>query len=403
MIRRLKALVDAQEFPWLPPWCPGRTPRERAVRRLRAISLARLRRADIIPPAALALRCLAWPFLLPVKAWLAARGRPREALRHAVDLLAHNIRPGALRPLRELRPAEPRIAALFVTDRENQALAATALAGSPSASIGAKRAFARFCREHALPAIPVLAEGRGSRVERVECPEAWPAADLFAKRDGLWGGQGAAILAHDPATGRWTAPDGEPVGRETLADWSARAHPDADWVVQARLAIDPAWADWSPGGLGTVRVVTVIVGPGDPPEIVAASMRLPRAGMVVDNFSAGALSAEIDHRSGVLGPALSRDPRRPWHARHPDTGRPISGRPVPRWDELAALALRAHAAAPDLPSVGWDLCLHRGEPLLVEANPVWNIAPTVVLGETRWLEAMLRRFPAAEPATETVL
>lgn len=375
----------------MPPWFPGRNERERAVRSLRRQALKLLRRGSDQGLGVWALRCLAWPVVLPIKAWKTAKdseqaGIYRRFFRGCGDLAGRNIRPGALEPLRDVRRKFERTAALYVSDRENQALLIDLVDGVESATIGDKIVFAEFCRRHDLPSIGLLAYGRGRTVEKMSAD--WPTGDLFAKTSHLWGGQGAEALCRDSLEDGWRDQAGRLIRRDGIADWAEQTYGDQAWLVQPMYVVDPTWGAWSPGPLGTVRIVTVIVTPGDGPEIIAASMRLPRANMVVDNFSAGAFSAEIDWKTGTLGPALARSGAARWHDVHPDTGGGITGAVVPRWAESCALAIRAHAAAPDLAAVGWDISCHAGEPILLEANPVFNLAPTVVLGETRWVEAM---------------
>lgn len=389
----IKVSIDAQEFAWLPPWPWFLSPRERQVRLCRRLALRLIRRQHVAAPSLL-LRCLAWPAVLPVKAWRSARepelGRFWQRFwRGWRDLVLYNLRSEALRPVRSQRPDKMRLARLYVADRENQALLIALNETSPDARIGDKIAFAAFCAQHHLPHIPILSHGHG---DKCLFSTDWSETNLFVKASNRWCGLGAESLMHDPARGEWLDRKGRTVTPLTVAKWAGGVHGDEPWLIQPMLHVDPTWAAWSPGPLGTVRIVTVIVEPGGIPEIVAASMRLPRKNMVVDNFSAGALSAEIDWRTGELKPALSRTGNNRWHDVHPDTGGRITGAMVPRWNEMRALAVAAHAAAPRLTAIGWDLSCHGGKPILIEANPVFNIAPTVVLGETRWLEAILNRI-----------
>lgn len=396
--RALKRLGVWEESPWLPFWKRGRNGREREVARLRRVALGLLRARSGESAGWTAARALAWPGVLAAKAWLAARDPelPGFGGRWALgvwDLAAHNLRPKALRPLRATRPGDDGLTGLFVPDRENQALMVELIRGVADAEIGDKVCFDGFCRRHGLAHIALLAHGRGAVVEHAEA--VWPEGDVFAKSAGLWGGQGAEALVFDGA-GAWRDRLGRRLEREAPGEWAGSVYGEGRWLLQAMLRADSAWAAWSPGPVGTVRLTTVIVEPGGEPEVVAASMRLPRAGMVVDNFSAGALSAEIDAKTGRLGPALGHRGARRWHDVHPDTGGAITGAVVPDWPAYLALARAAHEAAPGLAAVGWDLTCRAGRPVLIEANPVFNIAPTVVLGETRWLEAMSRRFPAVK-------
>jgi hypothetical protein len=393
LLQSIKSLVDAQESPWLLPWHRGKTDRAIAVRAIRALALRLIRTQSGEKPIVYYVRALVWPLLLPVKAWRAAGGVSEpgfflQFVRGCRDLLRYNLRPEAMRAIRDQHPDMQKLAALYLADRENQALLIHLNRTATSSPIGDKIHFDEFCASHRLPHIPIIARGLGGKFI---APASWPTISLFVKSANLWSGQGAEPLFYENKSASWRDQRGRRVTPETMGKWMLDTHADQAWLIQPMFKVDPLWSAWSPGPLGTVRIVTVIVSPGTAPEIVAASMRLPRTGMLVDNFSAGSLSAEIDWRTGKLGAALGHDPAHRWHDHHPDTGGLINGATVPDWPKLCALATAAHAAAPDLTAIGWDLTCHGEAPVLVEANPVFNLAPTVVLGETRWLEALLHR------------
>jgi hypothetical protein len=80
--------------------------------------------------------------------------------------------------------------------------------------------------------------------------------------------------------------------------------------------------------------------------------------------------APIDLETGALGrltgdkaPALSD-----WFDRHPVTGAQVTGRIVPCWPELAALALKAHRLVPERVMIGWDMAITPEGPSLLEGN-----------------------------------
>lgn len=391
---QFKASIDAQEFPKLLPWSIASSSREREVRDCRRIALKLIQQESATSTLTGTIRSFLWPFLLPIKAWHMARdpelpGFRSRFIQGSLDLLLYNIRPGALRAIRARRAAGSWSPRLYVPDRENQAILITLNRFSPHTVIGDKIAFSRFCCTENLPSIPVIAHSEMPQsAERIS----WPRQDLFVKTANLWSGMGVEVLHYDQATDHWFDHQQQQIVASKLPDWLGANRQGSRWLIQPALRVDPAWAAWSPGPLGTVRVVTVVVTPESTPEIIAASMRLPRRGMTVDNFSAGALSAEIDWRTGQLDAALSLTGKQRWHDHHPDTGGLITGATVPGWSETCDLALKAHAAVPDLMAVGWDISFHDGRAILIEANPVFNLAPTVILGETRWVEAVRNRW-----------
>jgi hypothetical protein len=76
-----------------------------------------------------------------------------------------------------------------------------------------------------------------------------------------------------------------------------------------------------------------------------------------------------------MGPATYKDPATAHFDvhQHPDTGAAIAGRRLPLWDEVIALALRAHQSFADFPSVGWDVAISPAGPVLLEGNYNWCV------------------------------
>ena len=65
---------------------------------------------------------------------------------------------------------------------------------------------------------------------------------------------------------------------------------------------------------------------------------------------------------------LGLSARTGWLDAHPDTRAIITGRVIPHWDVVRALALRAHAAFAHHIFVGWDIALLEDGPCLIEGN-----------------------------------
>lgn len=143
-----------------------------------------------------------------------------------------------------------------------------------------------------------------------------------------------------------------------------------DLLVQERLLPAPDWEDIHPATLNTIRVVALRPAHG-PPVIAAAVHRFGTAASgAVDNVSSGGICSRIDLTDGTLGAAVAsgRPARRVELHRHPDSGRQITGRQVPRWDAVMALAMELMSCFPELDHAGWDLCLTDRGPLVLEGN-----------------------------------
>ncbi len=110
-------------------------------------------------------------------------------------------------------------------------------------------------------------------------------------------------------------------------------------------------------------------------------VRMPVGRSVVDNLAKGGLAAPIDLMTGeICGPAIQKchqlGIRR--FDRHPDTGQPFRGTPIPMWQQVLSVAIRAHLTFPSIHFVGWDVAILPEGPVLVEGNPIFSTDLTVL-------------------------
>jgi hypothetical protein len=293
------------------------------------------------------------------------------------------------------------------------------LAGAPdqerdrAAPLTDKVGFARHAGRAGLPVVPTLAvlpPGAGA----ADLPGAdlggadLPGADLFVKPAAGKGGRGAQKWAYAPDRDslRWP---GHPVGvpRVELLAYLAGTSAGQPLLVQPCLANHPELAELALDAVPTCRVVTILDESGEP-EPVVAIFRMPAVpGTVVDNLHRGGIAAPVALDSGVLGAAsgyaTSGPPARRTH--HPATGAAIAGRKLPAWDEVVALAVRAHRAFRPRVLVGWDISIGPAGPVLVEGNEQPGVDGLQrlhdrPLGSHRFGELLAwhldRRFPARQ-------
>jgi hypothetical protein len=373
--------LDAKEWPWMPPrWWQGEAC-EREVWRLRVLARRRMR-GELVQwqgwgPTLV--QAAVWPVWAPLKAGLYLRKHAPAGRSWAgafVEMtwlqLAYNFSIMAQQNDRLALAGWRRGRRRQLVCREQQALLRTAqdlVAGYPD--IGRKAPFARFCREHGLPAAEVLCEGVGGRV--TVAGGEWPAQDLFFKPEAMGQGRGMEVLRHDAAAGCWRTAEGDAITRETVAAHAVRRlGADEPWMVQPRLVNAPSWAVFTRGGLCTCRVITGRVGPGDEGvRVLAVYLRMPCGDTVVDNLCAGGVGAVMDPASGRLGAGLQWKGRAEAFLAHPDTGARIEGVLLEGATEMRELALRAHRAAGGWCSVGWDISLTTRGLVIIEANVQW--------------------------------
>ncbi len=236
------------------------------------------------------------------------------------------------------------------------------------ASLDDKLGFFAVCKKNGIDTIDVVASFANGDVVWYSRDARPPARDLFAKPAQGVGGHGIEFWTHEG--GVYTSQEGVELTAEVLVDHLAALSESTDYLLQPRLRNHPALAVLSSGGLCTVRVVTAMEGPRSEPEVLVTVLRMAASSSTVDNFGEGGLAAPVDPATGVLGPAVKKALAEAAvdFTVHPTTGHPIEGSRVPLWDEVTALARRAHQAFPHLLVVGWDIAVTTEGVVVVEGN-----------------------------------
>jgi len=232
-----------------------------------------------------------------------------------------------------------------------------------------KIAFAGYCRDHDLPALPLVAAFEdGMRIgdvgERVP-----PERDLFVKRVFGKGGVGAERW-NWIGNGLYRSTQGPELTGPALLDRVAQLSKKQPYLVQPAVINHAALRELSVGALCTVRLLTCRDEKGGF-EATNASFRMsinPKS--AVDNIHAGGIAAPIDLPTGTLGAAsdLGMGPKIAWYDAHPLTGAAITGRVLPFWAEVVALGVRAHAAFSEWTVIGWDIAILDDGAHLIEGN-----------------------------------
>jgi len=233
-----------------------------------------------------------------------------------------------------------------------------------------KVAFAAWCQDHHVPAVPVLlALEQGALTYCRGRDSALPRIDLFIKPNYSKGGHGAERWDYQPP-GCYQAPDGTRLTEAELWLRLQRLSFPQGCLVQPRVVNHPLIADLSNGALVTVRIITCRNERGES-EVTNAVLRMARGrNTVVDNFHAGGIAAKVDLQSGALGRATDQGVRATtgWCDTHPDMGAPILARRLPLWGDTLALVQHAHSVFSDRIFVGWDIALLPDGPQLIEGN-----------------------------------
>ncbi len=246
--------------------------------------------------------------------------------------------------------------------------------GLDSTPLADKRIFYRRCAEIALPVPQTVAEFEKGKV-RWWNESSLPPCDLFVKQATAHSGEGAALWRFDRKVQLWSCRKEIDFDARQVVNRLSDLSREAPLVLQRCISNHPDLTDLGVSGLCTIRIVTVREPANPAPTVLLALFRMPADGEVVDNFNCGGLACAVDLNSGVLGPALRRDTA-VTHLDirfHPNTGAAIDTRPLPLWKEATALALEAHRAFPDFPSVGWDIAITPIGAVVVEGNYNWGV------------------------------
>jgi hypothetical protein len=277
-----------------------------------------------------------------------------------------------------------------------------------------KAAFSDHARQRGMPWLPTLAI-----VNRHEDPAIDGAvivdrpSDLVATLDRLADGhdvflkpscgkQGRGVYRYARG-GRTRDADGDEVAlRDFVELVFAYRHPDGDFGYVVQRALDPHPDMIELSGidvLATVRVVTAVR--DNETHILQFLLKIPAPGRVTDNVRGGitgTVIAGVDPESGTLldlvgilrpGNRFVRERT----AVHPVTGRRISGRVLPGWENLLDLARRAALLHPRTATLGWDVGLTPNGWVFLDVNAMWGTAgPRVRTGEGM-RAALARLFP----------
>jgi hypothetical protein len=240
----------------------------------------------------------------------------------------------------------------------------------PKSPLNDKQEFAEVCARAGLPTLPVIGTARGGIVldesgARVELP----ATDIFVKPLAGRGGLGAERWSY-AGENAWRSADGRTSSTDELMRHVGALSRNKPYVIQRRAVPHPDLADLSNGALPTARILT-IKGTGESWEPVTALFRMAvGVNRTVDNFHAGGIAANVDLATGMLGRAtdIGLSPDIGWLDHHPDVGGAITGRVLPFWPEVLALARRAHSVFDERLVAGWDIAILSEGPVLVEGN-----------------------------------
>jgi Sugar-transfer associated ATP-grasp len=370
------------------PFLITRTPS--AVESLRAAGLRYelAGRRPVFRPIAYFAMAIGWIITATVGAARAARADVAQCnerfwprLRaYSFAALAHNATPDDMQRLhtRTGRDVAEAPELLFNRDRRIW-YGLNAIQGAEPNDVQDKARFASICREHSLPAVPVLAAFFGGKLVVPPDCEAMAGRDLFTKslRGNL--GQGAALWQWN---GNGWSCDGETCA--TLEILLTRLSSE-DCVVQRALIDHQVFRAAGSKGLSSLRIVTICP-PDGRARAIAATMLLSRGTI---SQTGAILGIDMDRGQAIncldlaINKVLTLN----------EVGIVLSA--LPDWQAHLDLVCHAHEQAfPRFASLGWDVVLTDEGPFLLEANLGWGMLLHETLDRAFGATALVEAAPA---------
>ena len=135
-----------------------------------------------------------------------------------------------------------------------------------------------------------------------------------------------------------------------------------------------------PQSVNTLRIPTVVLASGEV-RLFHPTLRVGRGEGIIDNFSAGGISALIDSETGcICSDGADKQGRR--YVTHPDTGVRFRGYPLPEWDKAVDMVKTAAKMVPGNHYCGWDLAYSTHGWCMVEANCTAQMGGMQIITQT---------------------
>lgn len=275
-----------------------------------------------------------------------------------------------------------------------------------------KRRFEIVCQREGLAVAGTVAAFEQGQV-RWSGAAHLPESDLFCKEAAAGKGAGADTWEYI-GDRQWRGMDGRQWDEPGLIKHISEASLTNPLVLQIKLCNHAELMPLSPGGISSFRVLTSIDPQTSQIQVLAATLKMFKAGQVTDHWSRGGVACGVDIKTGVLRAARYRRIARAWEDihQHPDTGEQITGRQLSLWHEVVELTTRAHHHFRQYPSLGWDVALTPSGAVLLEGNVTWDArliqqpcdyplgAPEFFRHYLGWYQQAVKQSPQVKPAIE---
>lgn len=134
------------------------------------------------------------------------------------------------------------------------------------------------------------------------------------------------------------------------------------------------FAAFNESSVNTVRFMTTLY-PDGSSRVIAAFMKIGRAGKCVDNAgSGGNVDVCVDPDTGEMKYAVQFDGWRKIKEieKHPDSGKQLNGVHIENWRSVKEEVIRFQKAFPYCKAAGWDIAITDAGPVVIEVNDFWD-------------------------------
>lgn len=138
------------------------------------------------------------------------------------------------------------------------------------------------------------------------------------------------------------------------------------FIVEEIVIQDKRMSEWNESSINTLRIPSFRTMKGV--QIIYPSIRIGRAGSIIDNAGAGGTFAAIDPMSGkVITDGFDKRGRS--YIQHPDTNKTYRGSQIPDWEDLVKTVELLHNSLPPKHKyVAFDFALSTKGWVLIEGN-----------------------------------
>lgn len=180
---------------------------------------------------------------------------------------------------------------------------------------------------------------------------------LFAKRLGLYGGQGIERIRLDGT-------DPQQLYERLMAE--------GKYLAEEAIVQHHELDRLCPACVNTIRITTILS--GGSAHFAYAFFRIGSGKSATDNISSGGMYTAVSE-DGYLSAEAFSDKTGLYYTAHPETGVRFDGFQIPFYREAVQLCEKAALEEPHMRYVGWDVAITEQGPVLIEGNnlPGYNM------------------------------